>query len=212
MLREIFSVFGLLGFWLLVWAEWKWKVFWEKQLPELFLTLKACSEPGCRDSLAHPYQIPFSCGSSASRILSLTTRLLRFLTPFLETLAIVHVKWTFDNEVCVNLGIFLNCWAVLAKSNIRILIVPSKSLLAENLLHLEKHNMFSTVVKWTDPLAIITGKWGWVIWWHHPGVSPVSPAGVMCSSAMAAAMKTARRVEGTVRCGLIRFETLRGSD
>lgn len=92
--------------------------------------------------LAHPYQIPFS---SASRILILTLRLPQFLTPCLGTLAIVHVKGTFDNEVCVNLGIFLNCRAVLAKSNIRILIAPSKSLLAENLLHLEKHSMFETV-------------------------------------------------------------------
>lgn len=59
MLREIFSSFGLLGFWLLLGDEWKWKVFWEKQLLELFLTLKACSGFGCSVT-ASPTLIKFS--------------------------------------------------------------------------------------------------------------------------------------------------------
>lgn len=141
--KEIFSTFGLLRFWLLLWDEWKWKVFWEKQLPELFLTLRACSGLGEQcNSLLHPYQIQLCCFASESRILTLTMRLIQVLTRFEELLAIVYVKWTFYSEVCVNLDIFLNCWAVSAKSNSTILILPSKSSLAENLLHLEKYNMF----------------------------------------------------------------------
>lgn len=87
MLQEIFSTFGLLRFWLLLWDEWKWKVFWEKQLPELFLTLRACSGLGEQcNSLLHPYQIQLCCFASESRILTVTIRLIQVLTRFQELL------------------------------------------------------------------------------------------------------------------------------
>lgn len=44
---------------------------------------------------------------------------------FQKSLAFISVKWTFCYEVCVILGTFLNCRAVAAKSNIKILMLPS---------------------------------------------------------------------------------------
>ena len=146
MLREICSVFGLLRFRLLVWDEWQWKVFWKRQLPELFLTLRARSEFGCSVTDRPPPPSPAPPALSNS-LLPFSIWEQNFspdrtagssLTSGCNDSCPCDVPRTFYSEVCVNLGIFLNCWAVSAKSNTKILIFPSKSLLAENPLHLEK--------------------------------------------------------------------------